>query len=164
VVHRADGGNHDASNIVLCCFSCHQAHHAGRLTISGTADQLMIRRPDEHVSNGCKAPITPPSVAPPSSAWPSIMKASDGVHAASPVTSGVRVNAGGAVIVSDVSGQRRTPTHSVTEICADTSSVQVANQRVTSGTASRLDAAILQTQAKAALTGSAGSPPSRMRR
>jgi hypothetical protein len=40
----------------------------------------------------------------------------------------------------------------------------VANQRVTSGTASRLDAAILQTQAKAALTGSAGSPPSRMRR
>jgi hypothetical protein len=46
VIHRADGGSHDASNIILCCSSCHQAHHAGILTISGTAEELTVRRPE----------------------------------------------------------------------------------------------------------------------
>jgi hypothetical protein len=56
VVHRADGGSHDASNLVLACSACHQAHHAGALTISGTADHLEVRRRAElHVS----APATP---------------------------------------------------------------------------------------------------------
>jgi hypothetical protein len=32
-------------NIVLCCSSCHQSHHAGVLTISGTAEHLEVRRP-----------------------------------------------------------------------------------------------------------------------
>ena len=45
LVHRIDGGSHDASNLVLACSSCHQAHHAGALTITGTADQLEVRRP-----------------------------------------------------------------------------------------------------------------------
>ena len=45
LVHRADGGSHDASNLVLCCFSCHQAHHAGALAIWGTAEDLEVRRP-----------------------------------------------------------------------------------------------------------------------
>lgn len=44
IVHRADGGSHDASNIVLACSSCHQAHHAGLIAISGTADRLEVRR------------------------------------------------------------------------------------------------------------------------
>src|SRR5213078_1786111 len=44
IIHRADGGSHDASNIILCCSRCHQSHHAGLLTISGTAEQLVIRR------------------------------------------------------------------------------------------------------------------------
>ena len=61
VVHRADGGSHDASNLVLACSACHQAHHAGALTISGTADHLEVRRRAElHAS----APATPPSTAP----------------------------------------------------------------------------------------------------
>ena len=61
VVHRADGGSHDASNLVLACSACHQAHHAGALTISGTADHLEVRRRAElHAS----APTTPPSTAP----------------------------------------------------------------------------------------------------
>jgi hypothetical protein len=45
IIHRADGGGHDASNLVLTCSACHSAHHAGTLTISGTADRLEVRRP-----------------------------------------------------------------------------------------------------------------------
>jgi HNH endonuclease len=47
VVHRADGGGHDAMNLVILCSSCHQAHHAGTLTIAGTAEQLEVRRPGQ---------------------------------------------------------------------------------------------------------------------
>jgi hypothetical protein len=45
LVHRIDGGSHDASNVVLACSSCHQAHHAGKLIITGTAELLEVRRP-----------------------------------------------------------------------------------------------------------------------
>jgi hypothetical protein len=46
---------------VLACSACHQAHHAGLLTISGTADHLEVRRRAElHV----RAPATPPPTAP----------------------------------------------------------------------------------------------------
>jgi hypothetical protein len=44
VVHRADGGSHDAKNIILACSACHLAHHRGALTITGTAEHLEIRR------------------------------------------------------------------------------------------------------------------------
>jgi hypothetical protein len=47
IIHRADGGSHDAFNIILCCSACHQSHHAGVLTISGTAEHLEVRRPGE---------------------------------------------------------------------------------------------------------------------
>ncbi len=45
LIHRADGGSHDASNLVLACSSCHSAHHEGTLRISGTAKQLEVTRP-----------------------------------------------------------------------------------------------------------------------
>jgi hypothetical protein len=45
LIHRADGGSHDAANLILACSACHQAHHAGALTISGTADHLEVGRP-----------------------------------------------------------------------------------------------------------------------
>ncbi|MBC8070476.1 MAG: HNH endonuclease, partial [Deltaproteobacteria bacterium] len=45
IVHRADDGGHDASNVCLLCSSCHQAHHAGTLMIRGTATELEVRRP-----------------------------------------------------------------------------------------------------------------------
>jgi hypothetical protein len=45
LVHRADGGSHEASNLVLACSACHIAHHAGTLTITGTADRLEVARP-----------------------------------------------------------------------------------------------------------------------
>src|SRR5512140_463816 len=47
LVHRADDGGHEPSNLVLACSSCHQAHHAGALTITGTADHLEVRRSTE---------------------------------------------------------------------------------------------------------------------
>ena len=56
VVHRADGGSHDASNLVLLCSACHQAHHRGTLAISGTADRLQIHRPARTMS------IAPPAL------------------------------------------------------------------------------------------------------
>ncbi|HEX7842145.1 MAG TPA: HNH endonuclease signature motif containing protein [Kofleriaceae bacterium] len=49
LIHRADGGTHDASNLALVCAACHQGHHDGRLTISGTADQIEVHRPGAHV-------------------------------------------------------------------------------------------------------------------
>jgi hypothetical protein len=45
IVHRADGGGHDALGLVLLCSSCHLAHHAGTLAITGTADRLEVIRP-----------------------------------------------------------------------------------------------------------------------
>jgi hypothetical protein len=44
IVHRANGGSHEASNLILLCSACHQAHHDGKLPISGTADELIVRR------------------------------------------------------------------------------------------------------------------------
>jgi hypothetical protein len=52
VIHRADGGSHDASNIVLICSACHLAHHRGVLTISGTSEDLHVRRPRGAVASG----------------------------------------------------------------------------------------------------------------
>ena len=52
LIHRADGGGHDASNLVLLCSACHLAHHRGALTISGTANELQIRRPGEAAATG----------------------------------------------------------------------------------------------------------------
>jgi hypothetical protein len=44
VVHRADGGGHEAGNLILLCSACHLAHHRGLLAITGTAERLEIRR------------------------------------------------------------------------------------------------------------------------
>ena len=47
IIHRGNGGTHDVWNLILTCSSCHQAHHDGRLVMSGTADQLDVTRPAE---------------------------------------------------------------------------------------------------------------------
>jgi len=57
LVHRADGGNHDALNLLLTCSSCHIAHHRGILTITGTADHIIVHRRTE-------APAIPVTGAP----------------------------------------------------------------------------------------------------
>ncbi|TMQ05131.1 MAG: HNH endonuclease, partial [Deltaproteobacteria bacterium] len=47
LVHRADGGSHDALNLAILCSACHLAHHRGALTMTGTADHLEVRRPGQ---------------------------------------------------------------------------------------------------------------------
>ncbi|HEY4060218.1 MAG TPA: HNH endonuclease [Kofleriaceae bacterium] len=45
IVPRSHGGTHDPCNLTLRCSACHQAHHEGRLRISGTApDNLVTER------------------------------------------------------------------------------------------------------------------------
>lgn len=43
VVHRADGGGHDVSNLALICAGCHAALHRGLLEVSGTAPRYTFR-------------------------------------------------------------------------------------------------------------------------
>jgi 5-methylcytosine-specific restriction endonuclease McrA len=40
IVHREDGGGHEAENLTLLCGGHHDAHHAGRLVIRGRAPNL----------------------------------------------------------------------------------------------------------------------------
>jgi len=47
LVHRTDGGSHDAGNLALLCSSCHLAHHRGALMITGTAEHIEVRRAAE---------------------------------------------------------------------------------------------------------------------
>jgi hypothetical protein len=44
LVHRVEGGCHDAWNLVLMCSACHLSHHRGALAISGTAEHLEVTR------------------------------------------------------------------------------------------------------------------------
>jgi hypothetical protein len=113
LIHRADGGSHDASNLILACSACHQSHHAGVLTISGTADHLEFRRPGQATSSAdaFELPTKTSSIA----------------------------NAGAHVGVAGVT----TP---------------VTKTGAHMGAGDKLDAEILRTQAKAALTGLGWKP------
>jgi hypothetical protein len=68
LVRRADGGSHDALNIILICSACHQSHHEGRLTIMGTAEQIEVRRAGAHVGVGVAVAVgstdAPPASGP----------------------------------------------------------------------------------------------------
>jgi hypothetical protein len=119
VAHRADGGGHDAFNIVLLCSACHLAHHRGTLTITGTADQLEVRRSRQAESSADAHDL------------PIAMTALTGAAA----TAGAGAHVGASNATSSFAG---TGAHV--------------------GAASKLDAAILHTQAKAALTGLGWKP------
>jgi hypothetical protein len=62
LIHRADGGSHDAINLLLTCGSCHMAHHRGALTISGTADRVEVERHAGRSSRGPQARLENPGV------------------------------------------------------------------------------------------------------
>jgi len=52
VIHRADGGRHDPTNLRLQCSACHLALHRGTLAITTTAaGQLEARRCNEPPSS-----------------------------------------------------------------------------------------------------------------
>jgi hypothetical protein len=63
VIHRADGGTHDPSLLILLCSAHHAAIHLGTLSVSGTApDRLEFRRR----SATWPAPsVRGPSISPP---------------------------------------------------------------------------------------------------
>jgi hypothetical protein len=137
LIHRADGGSHDASNIVLACSSCHQSHHAGTLAISGTADHLEVHRP-EHVALAPGARDV--SINTSSSAN------ADAVGATHEITSVVGASTHSAADVT--SSVASAGAH----VGAAHATSSIANTDAVVHRSSRLDAAILHTQAKAALT------------
>jgi hypothetical protein len=142
IVHRADGGSHDASNIVLCCSSCHQSHHAGMLTISGTADHLVIRRAGE-----AKVPDEVDDLS-------SGMFAIPGARAHVSANEMAMSATGPAALVN---GARRAVGTSADVGIADPPTA-AAGTRAHVGVGNQLDATILRTQAKAALTGLGWKP------
>ena len=127
LVHRADGGNHDALNLALLCSACHLAHHRGALTITGTADDLVVHRPGE--ANGA---------------------AQVGTHVGVPDASrptgdaGTHVGSSGA---PDLTRKRQ----AVETAGSQAESVASVASEVTAP--SRYDIAVLRTQSKQALVG-----------
>ena len=47
IVRRADSGTHDPMMLILCCGSCHAAHHRGDRLSGATAADLRVRRPHD---------------------------------------------------------------------------------------------------------------------
>jgi hypothetical protein len=147
LVHRADGGSHDASNLCLLCSACHLAHHRGALTLSGTADHLDVRRPDPAPQAGdalpgarSMTPILEVSVdAPQVHACDATLKRADSLQ--QDATSRTASSVAGAGAHVGALGSR-----------------SMAAAGAESKTASKLDAAILRTQARAALTGLGWKP------
>ena len=137
VVHRAHGGSHDATNIILACSACHQSHHAGVLTISGTADHLEVRRPGQAASaegaHGLRA--KPSSNAHVGAANSATSVTTDGARTSVINASTSATGTGAHVGAADVT----------TWVTDEDDEGEVVRR------SSRLDAAILHTQAKAAL-------------
>jgi hypothetical protein len=133
LVHRANGGSHDASNLALLCGSCHLAHHRGALVISGTAEKLEVRRPGD-AAQEIEARALPPQIE--------RTGAHVGVDAAD--------QAGTAVLEVGSRANDRAAQHPDAD--AHVGAVR-ARSTGHEQAASKLDAAILCTQAKAALIG-----------
>jgi hypothetical protein len=120
IVRRADGGGHDPSGLVLVCGACHRSHHAGVLTISGTADHLEVHRPGQ----------------------PQASSKPDGKRSRGATAHGETSHVGGidAFRVADA------------DTGVDSTMLSVAETGI-DGKTSRTSAAVLRTQAKAALIG-----------
>jgi hypothetical protein len=144
LVHRADGGSHEASNLCLLCSACHLAHHRGALTITGSADQLEVRRPGQ-----------PPQIGGPSvdarSTTPLLAVSADDHVNPCDVT---RKGAGSLLTTAS------RPTTSVADTGAHVGAPGARTRAPGAEikTVSKLDAAILCTQARAALTGLGWKP------
>ena len=90
LIHRADGGSHDAMNLALVCSSCHRSHHEGTLTILGTAEHLDVRRPGQAISIAepgahVGAPAEPPMCQAPAHGAPAKTETETGAHMNTPV-------------------------------------------------------------------------------
>jgi hypothetical protein len=201
LVHRADGGTHDAMNLALVCSRCHQSHHAGVLTITGTAAQLEVHRPGQAASASAvhDLPSSADSIAASGSAVASgggqmdamtstmakvgahvcavnegpsaVETGARGAAAVTVADAGVGADAGTndvhveAILISRMNVDAADPAATTGPIAstnryrsaADATSLVVGASVHVGGT-SKLDAAILRTQAKAALTGLGWKP------
>ena len=64
-----DGGPTNTSNLGALCRYCHRAHHAGKFSIVGNADNpdgLIFRRPDGTIIESAAKPTSPDGPLPPS--------------------------------------------------------------------------------------------------
>jgi predicted nucleic acid-binding protein len=171
LVHRAHGGSHDASNIILACSACHQSHHAGILTISGTAAHLEVRRPGQAASAEgahdlrAKASSSANASAHVGTANPATSVTTGGarmgvVNASTSATgAGAHVGAAHTTTSATGAGAHVGAAHTTTSVAGAGAHVgaadvttSVTDEGVVVRRSNRLDAAILHTQAKAALT------------
>ena len=146
LVHRSDGGSHDALNLILACSSCHQSHHAGTLTITGTAEHIEVRRSAEAESiavgaaAGANAHVDEAASANPS------------VHVGA---------AAGANPSPHVGAAADTNPHAVETVLATSVSAHVGaanGTSVSAAGANKLDTVVLRTQTKEALVGLGWKP------
>ena len=190
LVHRADGGNHEIMNLILACSACHVAHHRGIMTITGTADQIVVHRRAEPAAvpvtrahmdapanvhaEAHATPVTGAHMDAPANAHAEAhatpmtgahMRAHANAHAdvpAIPMTGahmGAHANAHADVPAIPMTGaQRGAPATAY----ADVPEIPVTGIHVgapaRADEASRLDVAILRTQAKTALIGLGWKP------
>ncbi len=150
IVARADGGGHEPSNLTLRCSACHAAHHAGALTIRGTApDQLETRRRHDHA-----APVGTKIVRAPVGAARGVAASSSapvGATRGSAASSNALVGAtrGGAASSSAPLGATREgAASSSAPVGATQGSAAISNAPVG---ATRVDAAEVRAQAREAL-------------
>jgi hypothetical protein len=84
IEHFEDGGTHDPENLITTCGGHHDAHHDGKLWISGTSSALIVRRLDDPIEEASlpskKPPLLPAAVNHPSS----VQTASDAFIPSSP--------------------------------------------------------------------------------
>jgi hypothetical protein len=179
LVHRADGGSHDAMNLILTCSACHIAHHRGTLTISGTADHLEVRRTAQsawaterrgsstradsiaNASDSANSGFSMETAAAHVGAVNTTF-AEPAVHGAASVTRLARSASGGTGPASNMEARVRATSGSCTALVEGRSPLEkespVVRASVSAGGDSKLDTVILRTQAKAALIGLGWKP------
>ncbi|HEX7841240.1 MAG TPA: HNH endonuclease signature motif containing protein [Kofleriaceae bacterium] len=155
LIHRAEGGTDDASNLALVCAACHQSHHDGRLTISGPADRIEVCRSGAtDLANSARSWSPSSSPGAHVSAAEGVTSIGGGAHVGAPNVATSVASTGASVGTADA-----TAPVADQDVHASAASVTTSVARSAHvGGASKLDAAILRAQAKAALTGLGWKP------
>jgi RuvA, C-terminal domain/HNH endonuclease len=166
LVRRIDGGSHNASNLILLCSACHQAHHRGTLVITGTAKRLKVRRPGQLATGGASPDRRNrrdrhDSPARANSLGTSVTHAGNAKVATAGADDSARAHVGATHMTDDSARAHVGATH----MTDGNARAHVGATHMTDGDARAhvgatldLDAAILRTQAKAALTGLGWKP------
>ena len=162
LIHRADGGSHDALNLALVCSACHLAHHRGALTITGTADHLEVHRPGQAASAADIMDL-PSTRSRASSAHVGVGTADVATPRGDAEDPGIEVLAftasrePGADPISSMVAPAEEGA-AITEESMESSSRSSTSGSAHVGASRKLDTSILRMQAKAALTGLGWKP------